>query len=170
MDLITDHNVLTRAIPELAAGPDWRLGRFPNLMPRRIERILLVSSAYDSFILEEDGLLTEMIYSEYTDLGLSHAPGVSRVSTGEEALAAIRSENYDLVITMVRLVDMDLSRFGAAAKQIRPDLPIVILSGRVRPEDAAAARQLGADVLLKPYSTQELAQVLRRRLPQQTPR
>ena len=46
---------------------------------------------------------------------------------------------------------------------MRPDLPIVILSGRVRPEDAAVARSLGVNVLLKPYSAIELARALRRR-------
>jgi len=44
----------------VSAGHDWRLGRFPNLMPRRVEEILLVSTPYDSFILEEDGLLSEL--------------------------------------------------------------------------------------------------------------
>lgn len=131
MDLITDHDVHAQAHPEPASGQDWRFGRFPNLMPRRIEKILLVSSAYDSFILEEDGLLTEMIFSEYTDLGLTHAPVVSRVSTGEEALAAIRNEPYDLVITMVRLADMDLEHFGREVKQSRPELPIVLLVSNV---------------------------------------
>ena len=64
-----------------AHGHDWRVGRFPPLMPRRIEDILLVSSPYDSFILEEDGLSTEMLYTEYVDLGLTHAPNITRVST-----------------------------------------------------------------------------------------
>ena len=89
-----------------------------------------------------------------------------------QALAAFRANPGDVAVlvtdlAMPLLSGVELAREVAA---IRPDLPIVILSGRVRPEDAAAARQLGADVLLKPYSTQELAQVLRRCLPQQTPR
>ena len=112
---------------EKAGGHDWRLGRFPNLMPRRIEEILLVSSAYDSFILEEDGLLTELIYSEYADLGLTHAPTVTRVATGEEALELIREGRFDLVITMQRLGDMDVERFGESVRALKPDLPIVLL-------------------------------------------
>lgn len=112
---------------DVSAGHDWRLGRFPNLMPRRIEKILLVSSAYESFILEEDGLLSELIFSEYMDLGLTHAPDVTRVATGEEALSAIREGEFDLVITMLRLGDMDIARFGRAVHEISPDLPVVLL-------------------------------------------
>ena len=74
----------------ILAWQDWRIKRFPNLMRRRVDEILLVSSPYDAFSLEEDGLLNEAIYAEYVDLGLTHAPSMTRVSTGEEALAAIR--------------------------------------------------------------------------------
>ncbi len=106
---------------------DWRLGRFPNLMPHRIQEVLLVSSAYDSFILEEDGLLTDLIYTEYVDLGLTHAPSITRVSTGEEALAALREHEFDLVITMLRLGDMDLQKFSESVRIIHPGLPVVLL-------------------------------------------
>jgi len=65
--------------------------------------VLLVSSLYESFILEEDGLLSELITSEYLDMRLSHAPRVSRASTGQEALELIGTQQVDLVITMTRL-------------------------------------------------------------------
>jgi len=110
-----------------SGGHDWRLGRFPNLMPYRIQEVLLVSSPYDSFILEEDGLLTEMIYSEFMDLGLTQSPNITRVSTGEEALGAIRAGAFDLVITMLRLGDMDVTRFSRAVRQLNPELPVVLL-------------------------------------------
>ncbi|MFH1746148.1 MAG: hypothetical protein ABIG44_03790 [Planctomycetota bacterium] len=106
----------------VSAWQDWRVRRFPRLMQRRVEEILLVSSPYDAFSLEEDGLLTEVIYSEYVDLGLTHAPNVTRVSTGEEALEAIRGGRFDLVITMLRLGDMDVFRIqhGVAPGASRP--------------------------------------------------
>jgi CheY-like chemotaxis protein len=96
-------------------------------MPRRIQEILLVSSAFDSFILEEDGLSTEMIASEYIDLGLTHVPSITRVSTGEEALAALRGRKFDLVITLLRLGDMDVPKFCGTVRAQQPDLPIVLL-------------------------------------------
>ena len=111
----------------VSAWQDWRLKRFPHLMRRRVQEILLVSSPYDAFSLEEDGLLTEALYSEYTDLGLTHAPNVTRVSTGEAALSLIREERFDLVITMLRLGDTDVFRFSEAAKRYAPKLPIVLL-------------------------------------------
>ena len=117
----------TDAVP---APPDTRRSgpaRLPDLMPRRIEDILLVSSEYDSFILEEDGLLTELVFSEYSDLSLTRAPRITRVATGEEALASLRNHRYDLVITMLRLGDMDVVRFSRAARGVAPTVPVVLL-------------------------------------------
>jgi predicted YcjX-like family ATPase len=38
---------------------------FHQLMKKRVENILLVSTFYDAFIFEQDGRLTEQIFGEY---------------------------------------------------------------------------------------------------------
>ncbi len=103
------------------------VSHFERLMPFRIRDILLVSSLYDSFILEQDGHLTEMLMTEYAELNLSYAPVITRVSSGEEALDVLVERPFDLVITMTRLGDMEVSVFGEAAKELRPDIPVVLL-------------------------------------------
>lgn len=132
---------------DVALGADWRLGRFPELMPRRVNRILLVSSAYDSYILEEDGLLTEMIFSEYSDLGLSQAPSVTRVDSGEEALRLVDGGKFDLVITMLRVGRMDVFEFKRKMRERRPDLPVIVLVSNVPDLTRLGDRrdELGAD-------------------------
>ena len=59
---------------------------FQDLMPHRIHEILLVASAYDAFILEEDGHLTEQILTEYIGMNFNYAPRVTRVSTGQDTI------------------------------------------------------------------------------------
>ena len=59
---------------------------FQDLMKFRIRNILLVSSLYDLYLFEEDGRLYELIREEYRGLNLSHAPELTRVSSGMEAL------------------------------------------------------------------------------------
>ncbi len=100
---------------------------FYNLMTYRVSRILLVSSLYDAFTLEEEGLLFEQISEEYRDLALSSPPQVIRVSSGEKALREMDREKYDLVVTMARLSDMDPYEFGDKAKQNNPDIPVILL-------------------------------------------
>ena len=98
-----------------------------DLMPFRVRDILLVSSPYDLYILEEDGLLGESIDVEYLQLNLSAAPRITRVSTGEEALETLSHRPFDLVITMTRLGEMDVRLFGRAVKEKHPGLPVVLL-------------------------------------------
>ena len=101
---------------------------FHDLMPHHTREILLVSSLYDSFILEEDGQLSEHIFSDYHDLNLSSAPRITRVSTGEHAINAINSRPFDIIITMMRLSDMDIHTFGKRIKSIKPQTPIILLA------------------------------------------
>ena len=98
-----------------------------DLMKFQISRILLVSSLYDAFTLEEEGLLSEQISGKYQEMALSSPPRVSRVSTGEEALSELKQRQYDLIITMPRLIDIDPFEFGKRAKEIQPGVPVVLL-------------------------------------------
>jgi hypothetical protein len=107
---------------------DFRFGGFGRLMPHRIEHVLVVSSLYESFILEEDGLVTELITSEYVDMKLSNAPRVSRATTPADALEIIERDRVDLVITMTRLGNWNVGKFAQVVRQRRPDMPVVVLA------------------------------------------
>ncbi|MCR4435887.1 MAG: PEP/pyruvate-binding domain-containing protein [Clostridiales bacterium] len=101
---------------------------FHDLMSFRVREILLVSSAYDAFVLEEDGRLSEKIFSEYLDLNLQFVPRIRRVSTAEEAFSALQERTYDLIITMARISDMNLIDFGRRVKALHPGVPVVMLT------------------------------------------
>jgi hypothetical protein len=97
-------------------------------MNSRIREILLVSSVYDAYIIEEDGTLEERIWQHYADRGLSTVPRIRKVSSVEKALEAIRAEPIDLVLAIVH-EEAELA-FGLAlqVKAIRKDLPVVVLA------------------------------------------
>ncbi len=99
-----------------------------ELMQYRVQDVLLVSSMYDAFLLAEDGRLSHRVFGDFMDLDLHHIPRITRVSSASEALDAIRTGQYDLVITMPRIADMSPFDFGASAKKVRPDLPVVLLT------------------------------------------
>ncbi len=101
---------------------------FRDLMSFRIREVLLVSSLYDFYVLEEDGQLAESLDVEFYQLKLSYSPRITRVSTGKEALAVLESGAFDLVITMARVGEMDVLHFGREVKKKFPDLPVVLLA------------------------------------------
>jgi len=99
-----------------------------DLMGYRVREVLLVSSLYDSYILEEDGQLSESLDAEFYQLNLATSPRITQVSTAQEALATLRTRPFDLVITMPRLGGMDARGFARAVKELHPDLPVVMLA------------------------------------------
>lgn len=113
---------------KLSKDYEPHFGIFHDLMKFRVREILLVSSYYDAFVLEEDGRISEKIFSEYLDLNLRYVPRLNRVSSAEEALQLLEEGHYDLVITMMRIADMDVMEFGRKVKEINPELPVVLLT------------------------------------------
>jgi hypothetical protein len=100
---------------------------FHELMARKVTDILLVSSPYDAFIMEEEGRLAERIIHEYRGLNLSRPPMLTWVSTPREALEALRRKRFDLVITMPLVDDTDAYVLGHTIKENFPELPVFLL-------------------------------------------
>ncbi|MBN1320086.1 MAG: histidine kinase [Thermoleophilia bacterium] len=98
-------------------------------MARRVENIILASSTYDTFILQEDGLLSELILGEFLDLHLHHTTGISHVSSGAEALAlAASGGRFDLIVSAINLGDMDAVGLAQKIKEADLDVPVVVLA------------------------------------------
>ncbi len=105
--------------------PDNR--RFHALMARRVKTILMVSTQYEAFSLSWDGSLAEDIYGTYSLLHLQNVPQITTVTSGQEALATLPREKYDLVLVSSNLADMTIAEFGQAVKAAVPGLPVVVL-------------------------------------------
>ena len=105
-----------------------RFKLFHELMARKVRNILLVSTPYDAWIMEDDCRLSERIVNEYRGLNLSQPPRLTWVSTAEEALVALDRTAFDMVITMPRLSDMNAAALGHKIKKKAPGLPVILLS------------------------------------------
>jgi len=104
--------------------PKYQTYRY--LMQNRINEILLVSSTYDSFIIEEDARLSDQIFEEFHNLNLRTLPHIFRASSVNRALELLQERNFDLVITMRRLGEINPLLFADQVKEIQ-DIPIVLL-------------------------------------------
>ncbi|WP_233145435.1 PEP/pyruvate-binding domain-containing protein [Labilibacter marinus] len=97
-------------------------------MQKRIQSILLISSSYDAFLLEEDGRIEEQIFNEYVALNLRYPPRFIQVTTAEEALSILQSEPIDLIISMLSVGGMDPFNLSKNVKLEFPNIPIVVLT------------------------------------------
>jgi hypothetical protein len=103
-----------------------RYQKYRILMRKRVVDILLVSSIYDSFIMEEDVRLSDQIYEEFHNLHLRTLPHIYRASSSSQAFRMLKERKFDLVITMRRLGELDPWIFAKKVKQIQ-NIPVILL-------------------------------------------
>jgi hypothetical protein len=101
---------------------------FNSLMKKRIYQILLISSKYDAFILEEDGRIDEQIFNEYVSLNLRYPPQFIQAASEEEAFKILEDTNIDLIITMLSAEKSASFDLAIKIKTKYPSKPIVILT------------------------------------------
>ena len=96
---------------ELGRGPMttnrfMEINTLLDLMPFKVQEILLVANLYDAFILEKDGHLAERIWQEYSVLNLLHVPRVTRVGK------FIRKHSIDEMPQLINVLMGDMSIVG----------------------------------------------------------
>jgi len=107
---------------------DLQLFAYENLAPHQVHDILLVASPYDSFILEEEGRFSDRLLGQYQELDLASPPAFHKASSARKALARMRKESFDLVLTTPHVDDMSPAALRAAIAESHPDVPVVLLT------------------------------------------
>ena len=136
-------HMAVRSMSEPFLDAEARLEGFDNLMPFKVQNILLVSSLYDSFILREDGRLNEFLIDESLELNLRQIPGITHVSSCAEALDLARSQpRFNLIVTNLAVADMTAAELAHEVKRVGPR----------RPGGCAGLRLSGGEELHQPES------------------
>jgi PAS domain S-box-containing protein len=137
-----------------ADGGDGPSERFEAPEPGGGERILVV---------DDEAAITEMIRRMLE--GLNYAVTVRADS--REALETVRRtpDRFDLMIADMTMPGMRGDRLVRRVREIRPDLPAILVSGYSELITEETARELGlADCLKKPVLRSDLSRAIRRAL------
>jgi two-component system response regulator PilR (NtrC family) len=90
---------------------------------------------------------------------------VEAVTDGRSALAKLKLQPYDAVISDVRMPDMDGIEFLRAAREYYPEIGIVLMTAFGTIDTAREAFKLGADdFITKPFNNEELHLIVERTL------
>ena len=94
---------------------------------------------------------------------------IEEAADGEDGLKKFSSTTFDVVLCDVKMPKMDGLEFLEKAKEINPDVPIVVISGHGNIETAVEAVKKGAfDYISKPPDLNRLLITLRNALDKQT--
>ena len=136
-----------QALPIPFPDVEMQFEGFDNLMPHRVQNILLVSSLYDSFILREDGRLNELLVSESQDLHLQQIPRITHVASGREALERAKAEpQFNLILTNLTVGDINAAQFATELTRTAPQVPVVVLAYDYREIKKFVARNPVTDI------------------------
>ncbi|GAB4508371.1 MAG: hypothetical protein OHK0046_00560 [Anaerolineae bacterium] len=99
---------------------------------------------------------------------VTHALSILQVEvmgagSGEEALALAEQHHFDLAIVDIHLPDVDGFEVMYQLRQMQhlQVMPIIVFTARTHPGDDAAAAEVGASgFLYKPFSTQEIRELV----------
>ncbi len=121
--------------------------------PIRPARLLVVD---DEFSIRE--MLRETLQH-------SNSYEVETAEDGRMALQKLRAARYDLVITDLRMPEMDGSRLLDISRHEFPEIPVVVITGYARLETAIDALRLGAaNFITKPFRLTEIVDVVEKSL------
>jgi len=82
-------------------------------------------------------------------------------SDGEKALKAIEMQDFDLVISDIRMPGMGGLELLDSVKKVNPELPFIMITAFASPEDAVQAMRHGAyDYITKPFKLSEIKSII----------
>ena len=88
---------------------------------------------------------------------------VDTVETGPEALGLIQQHHYDFLFTDLKMPGMNGEEVTKAAKHLRPDIDVIIITGYATVESAVECMKFGAmDYIQKPFTESELLDLVRK--------
>jgi two-component system sensor histidine kinase/response regulator len=167
--MITGYNFTYTRDQALDSGADgflvkpFRIGKIEDLMqsvlgikgspdeerPYKLKKILIV---------EDDEILLNMLSETLTSL--DYFP--IGVEDGERALSYLETQDFDLVISDIRMPKMDGITLLKSIKEKIPHLPVVLITGFSSSYPAQRALQEGADgYLAKPFRIEKMDELLR---------
>jgi DNA-binding NtrC family response regulator len=111
-------------------------------------------------IVDDDAAVRDVLYDLLSDEHLCHS-----ASTAEQALAFIREQPYDVVLTDISMPGLSGVELLGHLRQSQPDTPVIIISGIGDRAHAEGLRRLGAfDFIYKPFQLRTVEESVARAL------
>jgi two-component system, NtrC family, response regulator PilR len=86
---------------------------------------------------------------------------VQTASNGETAISILKESPFDLVISDIRMPGISGLDLLASAKELYPNLPVIMITAFASPDDAVVAMKNGAfDYISKPFNIEEIKSVV----------
>lgn len=114
-------------------------------------------------IIEDEEAIRRVLVKILTEENKNYQ--VSEASDGLVGVEALKKEDFDLILCDIKMPKMDGVEVLEAAKKIKPEIPIVMISGHGDLDTAVSTMRLGAyDYISKPPDLNRLLNTIRNAL------
>jgi len=104
-------------------------------------------------VVDDELLIRDLLYDFFNQQGWD----ISIAENGQKALDILREKKVDLVLTDLRMPDMDGLALTTELRKDHPHLPVIIMTGYPSVDSAITAlRQKVADYVIKPFNINKL--------------
>ncbi|MCP4683892.1 MAG: response regulator [bacterium] len=112
-------------------------------------------------VVDDELLIRDLLYDFFTGQGWS----ISVAENGEKALEVLNEKPVDLILSDIKMPEMDGLTLASRVRQSHPDLPVVLMTGFPSVETAVSAlRNRVEDYVIKPFNINQLYKLIESKL------
>ncbi len=112
-------------------------------------------------VVDDELLIRDLLYDFFQQQGWT----IAVAENGERALEILRTRKIDVLLTDIKMPQMDGLALTAQVRSLYPDIPVVLMTGYPSVETAVEGIKAKVeDYIIKPFNINKLFKVLKSQL------
>jgi len=108
-------------------------------------------------VVDDELLIRDLLYDFFS----GHGWQIAVAENGEKALEVMRARKIDVVLTDIKMPEMDGLALASRLRDSHPEIPVVLMTGFPSVESAVAAlRAKAEDYIIKPFNINQLYKLI----------
>ena len=108
-------------------------------------------------VVDDELLIRDLLYDFFQGQGWQ----ISVAESSEKALEILDSREFDVILSDIKMPNMDGLALTAEIRKNHPQMPVVLMTGYPSVESAIGAlRQKVADYIIKPFNINQLYKIV----------
>lgn len=114
-------------------------------------------------VVDDELLIRDLLYDFFSE----HGWEISIAENGQKACEILSQKKVDIVLTDLKMPEMDGLTLTSLVMEEYPDIPVVIMTGFPSVDSAVSAlRKKVADYIIKPFNINQLYKTVERNIKQ----
>lgn len=115
-------------------------------------------------VVDDELLIRDLLYDFFVDQGWD----IAVAENSQKAISYLEDNPVDLVLTDIKMPEMDGMELTQYIKEHHPEMPVVIMTGYPSVETAVSALRIkAADYIVKPFNINQLYKTIKNEIERQ---